>query len=200
MRLLVERYKEPTFVVDVINSCPVDIPWHRRCVCGTATVFKHLVENTQNLRKTISLRLLPIPATIRDVMTLVHTIGEPYLWMDSIYIIQDDLKMRQTEIMRMGPIYSSALFTIIAAAGGRANGGFVGVEPGSSLQQIQSTCRKGTIKGISTLHKDDSVDEQDREEEEGHIIRDVIRITVLVRLLRESQRPAIITRSIGRVV
>ena len=141
MQLLVEGHKEPAFVVDVVESCLVDTPSKCRYVAlsyvwGTAAVFKHLLKNTQDLRKASSLRSLPIPATIRDAMTLVHAIGERYLWVDSLCIIQDDLKMQQTEIMRMGSIYSGALFTIIAAAGDNANSGLAGVRRGSR-EQVQ---------------------------------------------------------------
>jgi hypothetical protein len=34
-----------------------------------------------------SLRSLAIPVTIRDAVTLVHAIGERYLWVDSLCII-----------------------------------------------------------------------------------------------------------------
>ncbi|KAF8134253.1 heterokaryon incompatibility protein-domain-containing protein [Boletus edulis] len=104
--------EEPIFV------CLVDTPSRCRYVAlsyvwGTAPVFTHLTENTQDLRKTGSLRSLPIPATIRDAIALVYAIGERYLWVDSLCIIQDDWKMKGTEITRMGSIYSGALFTIV---------------------------------------------------------------------------------------
>ena len=145
LRLPVEKNREaalqPTFVVDVMQSCLVDTPSQCRYVAlsyiwGTAPVFRHLLENTQDLRKTGSLQSLHIPATIRDAMTLVHAIGERYLWVDSLCIIQNDSMMQQAEIMRMGSIYSRALFTIIAAAGDHANSGLPGVVRGSR-EQVQ---------------------------------------------------------------
>ena len=147
--------KGPTFVVDVIQLCLVDTPPQCRYIAlsyvwGTAAVFRHLLENTQDLRKTSSLRLLPIPATIRDAMILVHAIGERYLWVDSICIIQDDLKMQQTEIMQMGSIYSKAVFTIIAAAGDHANSGLPGVEPGSR-EQIQKVVRLANCELLTVI-------------------------------------------------
>ena len=149
------RYKEPAFVVDVIHSCLVDtLPQCRYIalsyVWGRAAVFKHLLENSQDLRKTGSFRLLPIPATIRDAMSLVHAIGERYLWVDSLCIVQDDLKMQQSEIMRMGSIYSSALFTIIAAAGDHANNGLPGVEPGSR-EQVQKILKLGNCELLTVI-------------------------------------------------
>ncbi|KAI6126927.1 heterokaryon incompatibility protein-domain-containing protein [Pisolithus sp. B1] len=137
--LSVERTREPTFVIDVTQSCLVYTPSQCRYVAlsyvwGKAAVYKHLRENTQDLQKTGSLLSLPIPATIRDAMTLVHAIGECYLWVDSLCIIQNDLEMLQSEITRMGSIYSKALFTIIAASGDSADSGLPGVNWGSRGQ------------------------------------------------------------------
>ena len=145
LRLPVEKNREaalqPTFVVDVMQSCLVDTPSQCRYVAlsyvwGTAPVFRHFLENTQDLRETGSLQSLPIPATIRDTITLVHAIGEHYIWVESLCIIQDDLMMQRAEIMGMGSIYSRALFTIIAAAGDHANSGLPGVARGSR-EQVQ---------------------------------------------------------------
>ena len=96
LRLSAEGDRELTFMVDVIQSCLVDTPSRCRYVAlsyvwGTAPVFTHLLKNTQDLRKTSSLRSLPIPLTIRDAITLVHAIGERYLWVDSLCIIQDEI-------------------------------------------------------------------------------------------------------------
>ena len=144
-RLSVEHNRDaafqPTFVVDVMQSCLVDTPSQCRYVAlsyvwGTAPVFRHFLENTQDLRETGSLQSLPIPATIRDTITLVHAIGEHYIWVESLCIIQDDLMMQRAEIMGMGSIYSRALFTIIAAAGDHANSGLPGVARGSR-EQVQ---------------------------------------------------------------
>ncbi|KAI5984482.1 heterokaryon incompatibility protein-domain-containing protein [Pisolithus marmoratus] len=143
--LSLERTREPTFVIDVIQSCLVYTPSQCRYVAlsyvwGTAAVYKHLREDTQNLLKASSLRSLPIPATIRDAMTLVHAIGERYLWVDSLCIIQNDLEMLQAEITRMGSIYLKALFTIIAASGDSADSGLPGIERGSR-ERVQKTLK-----------------------------------------------------------
>ena len=159
LRLPVEKNREaalqPTFVVDVMQSCLVDTPSQCRYVAlsyvwGTAPVFRHLLENTQDLRKTGSLQSLPIPATIRDAITLVHAIGERYLWVDSLCIIQNDLMMQQAEIMRMGSIYLRALFTIIAAAGDNANRGLPGVEQGSR-EQVQKILKLADCELLTVI-------------------------------------------------
>ena len=159
LRLPVEKNREavfqPTFLIDATQLCLVDTPSQCRYVAlsyvwGTAPVFRHLLENTQDLRKTGSLHSLPIPATIRDAITLVHAIGERYLWVDSLCIIQNDLMMQQAEIMRMGSIYSRALFTIIAAAGGHANNGLPGVARGSR-EQVQKILKIGDYELLTVI-------------------------------------------------
>lgn len=134
-------FQSPTFLIDVIDSCLVDAPSECRYVAlsyvwGTSAVFKHLQENSTSLRSPGVFNSLPIPMTIRDAMTVVHAIKERYLWVDSICIIQNDLKMQQTEILRMGSIYSNALFTIIGASGDNANSGLPGVRHGTR-EQVQ---------------------------------------------------------------
>ncbi|KAG8214248.1 heterokaryon incompatibility protein-domain-containing protein [Butyriboletus roseoflavus] len=159
LRLPVERNGEtgfqPTFVVDVTQSCLVDTPSHCRYVAlsyvwGIASAFRHLLENTRDLRKKNSLHSFPIPATIRDAITLVRAIGERYLWVDSLCIIQDDSKMQQAEMMRMGSIYSKALFTIIAAAGDHANRGLPGVEQGSR-EQVQKILKLADCELLTVI-------------------------------------------------
>ena len=158
-RFPMEKHREaafrPTFVIDVIQSCLVDTPSQCRYVAlsyvwGKAPVFRHLLENTRDLRKTSSFRSLPIPATIRDAITLVHAIGERYLWVDSLCIVQNNLKMQRAEITRMGSIYSRALFTIIAAAGDHANSGLPGVERGSR-EQVQKILKLADCELLTVI-------------------------------------------------
>jgi hypothetical protein len=142
-------------VVDVIQSCLVDTPSQCRYIAlsyvwGTAPVFTHRLENTQDLRKISSLLSFPIPATIRDAITLVHAIGERYLWVDSLCITQDDWRMKDAEIMQMGSIYSRALFTIIAAAGDHANCGLPGVEHGTR-EQVQRILKLGGCELLTVI-------------------------------------------------
>jgi len=53
--------------------------------------------------------------------------GERYLWVDALCIIQDDSMDKEWQIARMGSIYSSAVFTIVAACGVDADAGLPGV-------------------------------------------------------------------------
>ncbi|KAF9220603.1 HET-domain-containing protein [Gyrodon lividus] len=155
LRYPLQSPRSPTFVIDVIDACLVDAPSECRYIAlsyvwGTGAVFRHLQENSTSLRNPGVLSSLSIPMTIRDAMIVVHAIGERYLWVDSICIIQDDLQMQQTEIVRMGSIYSNALFTIIGVSGDNANSGLPGVRPGTrkQLQRIVKLASGEVLSGI----------------------------------------------------
>lgn len=68
-----------------------------------------------------------IPQVIKDAMQFVRNIGERYLWVDSLCIVQDDESIKHHLISNMGSIYNSAVATIVAASGENAAHGLPGV-------------------------------------------------------------------------
>jgi hypothetical protein len=69
-----------------------------------------------------------LPRTIRDAMFLVKTVGERFLWVDCLCIMQDDNEEMKTMIHAMDEIYKAALFTIIAASGEDSEAGLPGLK------------------------------------------------------------------------
>ena len=59
--------------------------------------------------------LVALPKVIKDAVELTGRIGERYLWVDRLCIIQDDAKTL-SKVLRMDDIYREAYLTIIAAA------------------------------------------------------------------------------------
>jgi hypothetical protein len=119
-------------VIDVQRACVVDAPDRCRYVAlsycwGTAPMLRHLLGNSATLRKDGALADSTTLATIRDAIELVKGVGERYLWIDALCIIQDDPLAKQAQLAQMGLIYSLATFTIVAAAGNDAKAGLPGI-------------------------------------------------------------------------
>ncbi|KAK4501877.1 hypothetical protein PRZ48_007686 [Zasmidium cellare] len=73
--------------------------------------------------------------TILDAMSIVSKMGERYLWVDRLCIIQDS-PTKAAQLRAMDVIYGAALLTLVAADGPDANAGLRGITPGSrSLPQ-----------------------------------------------------------------
>ena len=57
-----------------------------------------------------------LPQTIRDVIFACKQLGQRYLWVDALCIVQDDPDDKRTQIPQMADIYSGALLAVSAAA------------------------------------------------------------------------------------
>lgn len=93
---------------------------------GVTTGFRtsqHMLEDLQRpgslLQEAINGR---VPPTIWHVMQLTRIIGERYLWVDAVCIVQDDEIHMMKELKMMGAIYASAKLTIVASDGDAGDG------------------------------------------------------------------------------
>ncbi|KAJ3548933.1 hypothetical protein NM208_g754 [Fusarium decemcellulare] len=82
-----------------------------------------------------------LPATIQDAIKLVPLVGERYLWIDSLCIVQDDEVSVRLQIDQMAAIYEKAVLTIVAAKGADATAGLPGVRGISKPRQLPSHLR-----------------------------------------------------------
>jgi hypothetical protein len=143
-----ERCEQPIFpmkvtpglksllLIDVERMCIIDAPAKCRYVAlsycwGTALMLKHMLGNSTALRKDGALSDSKVPATISDAIELVKGVGERYLWVDALCIVQDDPALQKAQLAQMGLIYSLAAFTIVAASGNNADAGLPGVRAGT---------------------------------------------------------------------
>ena len=78
-----------------------------------------------------------IPTTIKDAIKVVKAIGERYLWVDALCIVQDvNDDEKRDQIAAMDWLYSKAILTIIAADGRNSMDGLRGFRPDSrSIKQ-----------------------------------------------------------------
>ncbi|OJA13928.1 hypothetical protein AZE42_01330, partial [Rhizopogon vesiculosus] len=72
-----------------------------------------------------------MPGTISDTIQLVRQLGERYLWIDALCIVQDDPDDKEVQICAMELIYGSSAFTIIAVGCTSARDPLPGIRPGT---------------------------------------------------------------------
>lgn len=95
-----------------------------------------LASNAAELYKKDALRLHQsrLPVTIQDAISLCAQLGERYLWVDSLCIMQDTSD-KHSQIQQMDRVYYNAAWCIVAAAGRDANAGLPGVSRPRELSQ-----------------------------------------------------------------
>jgi hypothetical protein len=110
-------------------------------VWGNANTCCLTRQNYDQLTTKGSLAKAPLPATIRDAITVTHQMGLRYLWVDAICIIQDDKAHQELQIAQMAGIYAHSLFTITAVSGDNANAGLPGLHPGTRVTTTQEVIK-----------------------------------------------------------
>lgn len=66
-----------------------------------------------------------LPPTIRDAITVTRNMGERYLWIDALCIIQDSSTDWELESARMASVYQNAYITVAAGTAAAASEGFL---------------------------------------------------------------------------
>jgi hypothetical protein len=142
-------------LIDVIDECIVaGQSDFRYCalsyVWGHVSMFQSTMANISKLQQPGGIRSpdVMLPNTIQDSMTVVAAIGERYLWVDSLCIVQDDATQKKQNIMQMDIIYKEALLTIVALSGQDANSLLPGVRPYS--RPPQAAAMIGNVSAIAT--------------------------------------------------
>lgn len=140
----------PLTVIDVVDNCLVHTTSAAKYftlsyVWGSVEMFKTLRANYVARAQKGGLGDLA-PATIADAIALVRSLGERFLWVDALCIVQDDETHKQHDIKRMDVVYGKAFATVVAAHGASVGAGLPGVHLTRRMpQQIQSV----TISGRS---------------------------------------------------
>ena len=100
-------------------------------VWGGSRIWKLEKSNKEALvKKGGLLKFMGLVAqTIVDAMGVVSSMGERYLWVDALCIVQDDPVDNAEQIASMDRIYGNSLATIIAAQSKTADDGIEGIRP-----------------------------------------------------------------------
>lgn len=78
-----------------------------------------------------------LPQTIKDAIDLTALLGIPYLWVDSLCILQDDSPHKSSILKTMERIYGEAVVTIVDGYGEDASSGLPGLSiPRAKCQEV----------------------------------------------------------------
>ncbi|KAK0715364.1 heterokaryon incompatibility protein-domain-containing protein [Lasiosphaeris hirsuta] len=118
--------------------------------------------------------LADMPQTIQDAVAVCRRLGIPYLWIDSLCIIQQDTEDLHHELAQMPQIYQSSLVTIYAASSHAVTEGFLqkrhlwyrkfppirlraqGIAPGAVAAEFSSLILSESIRSDCTYQEMDS--------------------------------------------
>lgn len=145
-------------VIDVHRMCLTSLPHDSNYVAlsymwGTemryttklANILKH--KDPGGLEKASP----SLPRVIRDAIHLVRSLGERYLWVDSLCIIQDSARSWELNSRVMDLVYGNAHLTICAADGNGPTAGLKGLHPERVVGQHDELCAPGVRLMVSHL-------------------------------------------------
>ncbi|KAK6436090.1 hypothetical protein LTR95_007716 [Oleoguttula sp. CCFEE 5521] len=97
-----------------------------------------------------------LPRTIHDAIETTRRLGERYLWIDALCIVQDDLKFKQAELLLMDKIYARALLSIVAAHGDSVHAGLPGVsvverDVKQHIEDVQGVVLVNRLPGVEAI-------------------------------------------------
>ena len=125
-------YCLPSRVIDVRDPCRLRLhiakgasgQWAALSHCWGNSVTKTLTTaSIDEMEDAISLAYLP--QNFRDAITVTQILDIPFLWIDSLCILQDSREDWRNESARMGDIYKNSTITIAATNAKRSSDGFL---------------------------------------------------------------------------
>lgn len=147
-----QQLPEQSLLIDVKKHCLVQAPKDANYAAlsykwGDAKQYLTLQKEFSDLQIEGALACRPLPATVRDAITLTREIGLDYVWVDALCIIQDSATHKAAQIGQMHLVYGCAAVTIVAASSADANDGMAGVS-GKPRDIVQAST---TIDGLRLL-------------------------------------------------
>ena len=151
------------YLIDVVDGCLISANTETRYVALSYVWgdFRSIQANKGNfmyLREPgtidVSNGNIKLGKTIEDALRLVSLLGERYLWVDRLCIVQDDLDTKQDCLNAMALIYASAYFTIVAAEGPNADHGLRGLGHGSQDRSVGCNIIRFPFETDVVAHRD----------------------------------------------
>jgi len=120
----------PTWLIDVVNACVIEGEVAERYltlsyVWGGVQTLQLNKDNIDRLRQQGSLvkEVVTLPRTIREALEVTRFLGQRYIFVDQLCIVQDDQQHKMTEIQNMTEIYGNSYLTLVAITGSTADTG-----------------------------------------------------------------------------
>ncbi|KAF1987391.1 HET-domain-containing protein, partial [Aulographum hederae CBS 113979] len=161
-----DAFPDDLTVVDTRDMCLYHLPSGGRYIAlsycwpvNTHETFLTTRSLVQELFQPGSLKKYEakFPLIIQDAINFAHELGERFLWIDALCIVQDDDTTKLAQIRQMDRVYGAATLTIVCAPPETAdttNIGLPGYRPGSRLYQQASEDIQGVNLMTSTLDVD----------------------------------------------
>jgi hypothetical protein len=151
---------QPQWLIDVEDLC-LSPAWPRNryialsYVWGKVETVRALVSNLRRLQTKGALSddstEFTLPRTIRDTINVVKILGERFLWVDCLCIVQDDREVKYTQLGDMASIYANAYVTIIAAEADNASHGLRGIQGYTPPRDYSGPARKYSNRNDALL-------------------------------------------------
>jgi hypothetical protein len=154
-------------VIDVSNACVAYLPTRAEFVALSYVwesthddQFRCLKSDISRIEQPRSLEEIMLPATIRDAIMVCKQLGQQFLWVDRLCIVQDEAQdALSRQLNQMAAIYHQAALTLVAATGDDATKGLPGVSYARDSKQ-HSICFDDGFKLVScTIALDEWLEE-----------------------------------------
>lgn len=112
-------------VLDVHQMCLYHMPQGKRYValsyCWPENMAGNFLTNQSALIDlfqpgSLAKQMKKLSSVIQDAINFVYELGEQYLWIDALCIVQDDDTQKNIQIRQMDRVYGAAVLTIICAS------------------------------------------------------------------------------------
>lgn len=114
---------EQLLVIDVENACLVELPTSSKYLALSYVwprfdVPKLMKNNFEDFRRSGHFLDMhhQLPRVVRDAIEVVRELGEVYLWIDALCIVQDDKDKKDQLIKQMDRVYGDSYLTIVVAS------------------------------------------------------------------------------------
>lgn len=137
-------------LIDVIDNCLISKSYPCRYlalsyVWGNSIAFKTTSKNIDELRVKGSIgdNWNQLSPTIQDAILFARQLGERYIWIDSLCILQDNAQNATANIEAMDSIYRYATIVVLVAEDNAASNGLPGVSNPRQVHQFRSELLPG---------------------------------------------------------